>query len=84
MEPLKFRTDAFALNWDAVPKNGELRIEHYTLARGRLWQLSPPRTWRWWLWALVGTAWLSAAAWIVYRTLAGHPVMGGLLSRLGG
>lgn len=34
-------------------------------------------------WALV-CAYVAVMGWITYRAMAGHPVMGGLLARLGG
>jgi hypothetical protein len=38
----------------------------------------------WWLAVLGGATWVGAAFWIVYRTLAGHPILGSLLGRIGG
>lgn len=34
-------------------------------------------------WAVV-TVYVALMGWIVYRTAAGHPILGGLLARLGG
>jgi hypothetical protein len=43
-----------------------------------------PRPWWWWLAFWFYASAIGTALWVMYRTFAGHPVMGGLWHRIGG
>jgi hypothetical protein len=42
------------------------------------------RPWWWWVAFSFYASAVAIALWVVYRTLAGHPILGGLLGRIGG